>query len=379
MDPHQRGDDHANRPPDRDRDGRPVLQHPERDHNGRYIPPSRDHAGRIDRDDYRRNIHGIQDHWNRFDHDYHWYDWNGTRVCHRYDGFGYHWWGFYIGDVYFWTRYDNDRYWWYDPYFHRWTYLHDGRWWWQDSFGVVYIVINNHYYRYGQNGGTIIVTPDPAPPVEAPPADPTETAPTAETMFYSEDGTRSVQIMGDRNEAYLYDLTVEDQADPKAGGRWLGAGVKSASFVYDDKIGSDGTTTKSLRQIALTFEEAGKSAVADINGEREVTVSGPERGADLYNLKDDAVEPVALADGATSVNLINEESVDASGETVAALKTIILTADEGAGVEATLMFDRDGAPYGAFSAPSPASETREFKAKVQSPTLRTLSNGVDWR
>lgn len=387
IDPRHHGDDHANRPPD-NRDGRALPQQPWRDHNGRYIPPDRNHIGRIDRDDFYRNIHGVQDRWDRNDHGYHWHDWNGIPVCHRYDDFGYHWWGFYVGSSYFWTRYYNDMYWWYDPYWHRWVYLHDNRWWWQDA-GVTYIIVDNNYYRYGDNGGTVVMTPDPTPPVVVPPAQPNAPAPAPnETMFYSEDGTRSVQILGDRKEAYLYDLTVADQEDRKARGRWLGAGVKSAKFVYDDKTDADGTPTQVLRQIELAFDEAGKSAVADVNGEREVVVSGDARSAYLYNLKDDSIDPAFLADGATGVNLINEEKQGADGSAHPSLKLVVVTAADGAGVESTLMFDRNGAPYDSSveapadqpQPPAPEGQSQRMERNVQaSPALRALRDGFNWQ
>lgn len=385
MDPGRHGDGRANQPPPRDRDGRAMPQQPWRDRNGRYIPPSRDHMGRIDRDDFHRNIRGVQERWDRNDHDYHWYDWGGTRVCHRYDAFNYHWWGFYVGSTYFWTRYDNDRYWWYDPYWHRWVYLHDNRWWWQDGGGVVYIIIDNRYYRYGNNGGTVIVIPDPTPPVELPPAQPADPAPAPDqSLFYSADGTRSVQIMGERKEAFLYDLTIADQEDRLARGRWLGAGVASAKFAYDDKTDADGTPKQAIRQIELTFVDTDKSAVADLNGEREVQVSGEARSAYLYNLKDDSIDPVFLADNETGVSLINEESLDAAGEVKTRLKMVIVSAKNDAGTEDALVFDRNGAPYDAGAEPpadqpAPSDQSQMLQQKAQkSPTLRTLRDGFSW-
>jgi hypothetical protein len=259
IDPSHNGDGRAVHPPQRDDHGHTVSQKPYRDAHGRDIPPGRDHIGRIDRDDFRLNIHREQDHWNTRDHDYHWHDWNGTRVCHHYDEFGYHWWGFYIGEVYFWTRYYNDGYWWYDPYWHRWVWLRDGQWWWQDGDGVVYLYDGGVYYRYGQGDGGVVMTPDPTPPVDVPPGDP---APSNQTAVYSLDGTRSVQITGDAKDAFLYDLTVADPNSPAAQGKWLASGIASASFVN----GADGsigkivlTTTDENGAATLTFDRDGNS------------------------------------------------------------------------------------------------------------------------
>ncbi|MFI5345606.1 MAG: hypothetical protein ACHQ51_04450 [Elusimicrobiota bacterium] len=391
IDPRHHGDDRAVHPP-HDRDGHQVPQQPWKDHNGRVIPPDHDRIGRIDRGDMRDRIHGEQDHWNRNDHDYHWHDWNGMPVCHHYDDFGYHWWGFYVGNSYFWTRYDNDMYWWYDPYWHRWVFLRDNRWWWQDN-GITYVMIDNNYYRYGNNDGTVVVTPDPTAPVDVPPAEPNAPAPeTNQTMFYSLDGTRSVQILGDRKEAYLYDLTIADQNDREARGRWLGTGVASAKFVTDDKIGDDGSPVQVLRQIELTFDDASKSAVADVNGEREVVVSGDARSADLLNLKDDTIAPVRLTDGETGVTLFNEDKQGTDGVTRPSLLLVIVTAtNEATGVDDTLTFDRNGAPYtaniagAARGASQPlarraAAKSRQLQEKVQaSETLRALSSGFSWQ
>lgn len=243
IDPVHNGDGHAVHPPTQ-RDGHPVTEKPYRDAHGRDIPPGRDHMDRIGRDDFRQNIHREQDHWNDRDHDYHWHDWNGYRVCHHYDEFGYHWWGFYVGETYFWTRYWNDGYWWYDPYYHRWVYLRDGQWWWQGPDGA-YVYTGGWYYRYGPGTGGVIMTPDPTPPVEVPPGD--NTPPVNQTSAYSLDGTRSVQILGDAKDAYLYDLTVTDPSDPKAAGRWLASGVEDAKFLNDGNGG--------VNQIVLTVKD----------------------------------------------------------------------------------------------------------------------------
>ncbi|MDE2143907.1 MAG: hypothetical protein KGL74_09760 [Elusimicrobia bacterium] len=88
----------------------------------------------------------------------------------------------------------------------------------------------------------------------------------------------------------------------------------------------DGTPIQVLRQVGLTFDDASKSAVADLNGEREIVVSGDARSAVLYNLKDDAVDPVSLADNETGVILFNEGRTGADGTTRPTLSLVILTA-----------------------------------------------------
>ena len=118
--------------PTRGWDNRPLNNRIYEDRYHRALPPGRDHYAMLNHSLVIGNIRGIHAGWDVRDHGYYWHEWNGYRLCHHYDDLGFHWWGFYVGDVYFWTRYWNDQYWWYDPYWHRWTYLRGDNWWWQD-------------------------------------------------------------------------------------------------------------------------------------------------------------------------------------------------------------------------------------------------------
>jgi hypothetical protein len=384
LDPRRHGDGHAYTPPNRRWDGSPVTQRPWSNPYGRQIPPGRDHITIINNVTIINNMNGVHRRWDVNDHGYRWYEWNGYRTCHHYDSFGYHWWGFYVGDSYFWTRYYADRYWWYDPYWHRWVYLHDGRWWWQDPLypTVVYVIIDNNYYRYQDNAGTIVVRPDPTQPVEAPPAEPSAPAPAPEQeTMYSLDGTRSVQILGAAKEAYLYDLTAADPNGAASGGRWLASGVKAAKFVYDDKHEADGTTTQVVRQIELDYDDPRTAAVADVNGERKIVISGTERSADLYDLEDENAAPRYLASGVSEIKLVNGESADEAGNIARSLRMMIVTAKDDAGVDSLLLFDRDGAPYGAAAPPQPeaASAPSPTERMHGSAAFNTLdSGGIVW-
>jgi len=375
LDPRRHGDGRAHTNPNRRWDGNPVTHRPHTNPYGRHIPPSRDHITIINNTTIINNIGHVHRGWNNHnDHNYRWYDWNGYRACHRYDTYGYHWWGFYIGNDYFWTRYSNGRHWWYDPYYQRWVYLHDGRWWWQNPAQptVVYVIIDNSYYRYSDNAGTIITKPDTTPPVVAPPAEPTP-APVddAETMT-SLDGTRSIQILGTGKDAYLYDLT---NTDPnQGGGEWLASGVKSAKFAYDDKHEADGTTTQVIRQIELDFDDATMAAVADPEGERKIVITGAERSASLYNLKDDTVPAAWLAEGVSEIKMVNGETTDAAGQTTRALKLLIVTAND-----SLLLFNRDGAPYDAAAAPAPEPAASPVERLQKSGAFNMLHTGkIGW-
>jgi len=62
---------------------------------------------------------------------YYWHSAPGVEYVHYYTG-GAHWYGFYVGPDFYWTRYHDSRWWWYDPVYRRWVYYGDGSWWWQD-------------------------------------------------------------------------------------------------------------------------------------------------------------------------------------------------------------------------------------------------------
>ena len=383
IDPRRHGDNHAYTPPNRRWDGNPVTQRPWQNAHGRYIPPGRDHITIINNTTIINNMNGVHRGWNNNDHGYGWYDWNGERICHHYDTYGYHWWGFYVGDSYFWTRYHDGRHWWYDPYYNRWVYLNDGRWWWQDPMAptVVYVIIDNNYYRYQDNAGTIIVRPDPTQPVVLPPAEPSAPAPAPDQdTMYSLDGTRSVQILGAAKEAYLYDLTAADSNGAAAGGRWLASGVRSAKFVYDDKHEADGSTTQVIRQIELTYVDPRIAAVADVNGERKIVITGAERSADLYNLNDANAAPTYLASGVSEIKLVNSETTDASGETVRSLRLMIVTAKDASGADSLSLFNRDGAPYDtAAPATLPARADSAVERMSRSSAFNMLQSGqLSW-
>jgi hypothetical protein len=232
MDPHQGG---SYQRPTVGHDNRPIGQRPWEGPNHRMIPPNQDHMGIINHPGVLDNIRRTHERWNTNDHGYYWHQWNGHWMHHHYDERGYHWWGFYIGDFYFSTRYWNNYYWWYDPYWHRWVYLRGNNWWWQDPVRptIIYIYRDGSYYQYGNSVGGVVLNPDPTPPVEAPPADPTPApAPAPETKaFYSADGTRTVQVFGADKDAFLYDTAETPAFEPK----WLDSGVTEVRFKLDDQ------------------------------------------------------------------------------------------------------------------------------------------------
>lgn len=206
------------RHPDRHADGSPVREQPHRaaprdsavvDETVRS-PAIIEHADRIQREEHRYQ----RDH-------YYWYQHGGARYCHYYDAWGHHWFGFYVGSHYYWTRWHYGRFWWLDPIRFRWIYWSNGYWWWQDpGSDALYIYIDGTFFHYIPGGGGVIIRPEPAPgPAPAP----------EESAYYSEDGTRVVEVFGKEKDAFLYDTAEPASFEPK----YLGSDVKEVIFSHD--------------------------------------------------------------------------------------------------------------------------------------------------
>jgi len=185
---------------------------------------------------------------------YYWHDVGGTRYCHYFDGRA-HWYGFYRGPRFYWTRYWTGFWWWYDPIYFRWVYWWNGYWWWPGPGGVVYAYVDNNYYPY-QEGSVIVKSPEVGqPPAQAPSA-------AAGQSWKSPDGSRMVQVAGAQGEAYLYDTSGREPSFIA----YLASGVKQARF-------SGGTRGKPLR-ILLDFND-GAFALYDREG-RALDVKSPD-------------------------------------------------------------------------------------------------------
>lgn len=390
LDPNRNGTFKEVHPPERNRQGQPITQQPLQNANGRVIAPTTNNVTIINNNTYITNINNVQNNWNgRRDYGYQWHHWDGREVCHHYDPYGYHWWGFYVGPVYFWTRYWDDNYWWYDPYWHRWVYLHDSRWWWRDPYNteVVYVYTDNGYYRYDDapGGGGVVMNPDPTPPVVMPP-DPEPTPVAQQPIVYtSADGTRIVTISADgKKTAYL-----SDTADPPAFQPvWLGDGVTEVRFKLDEQ--------GALSQI-LTITDDGGFSVFDRNGyainnqppateptsltspdgSRTVTISGDGTGtATLSDTADPpAFAPFVLTTGATDAKF----KLDDQGNLT---EIAVILADGG-----FLVFDRNGLslttptpvdPLPSPETPAPAPDRPLGQPLMKSAAFSSLRGALGW-
>ncbi len=158
-----------------------------------------------------------------------WHNDGGQRWVHTYRG-GVHWYGFYHGRSFYWTRYYRDRWWWYDDGFAHWVFWANGRWWWNGPGNVLYVYVNESYYPYDESPVAVVAPASVRAPVEETENNGGE--------WTSRDGKRMVQIHGPQAEAFLYDRS-GDQAQYLA---YLGKNVERVRF----SGGTDGRPVRIL-------------------------------------------------------------------------------------------------------------------------------------
>jgi len=144
---------------------------------------------------------------------YYWHRDDGFEYGHYVDDYGFNWYGWYVGDQYFWTRDYEGRWWWYDEDVGRWCFWNDDFWWWQDP--------NHIGDLYCYNDGTYIPANSAEDPVEVASTD----APSLES-FASPDSSRIVKISGDTKDAFLYDGSSPPTFQPI----YLASGVQSVEY-----------------------------------------------------------------------------------------------------------------------------------------------------
>jgi hypothetical protein len=186
-------------------------------------PTVRAHMSVIVSPAFRTQINLINAHETRVGF-YYWHTGNGFNYCHYYDPWGYHWYGWYLGDAYFWTRWFSNNWWWYDPAYYRWCYWHDGGWWWQDPDTTTIYVYNNGSYLPADNGANVNVNVNGNNGPEAPSAAAPVQAIDSKNIFYSKDSTRKVKLVG--SDAFLYDVSGQNSFKPV----FLGSNVTSVKF-----------------------------------------------------------------------------------------------------------------------------------------------------
>jgi len=201
---------------------------------------------------------------------YYWHTYNGWNYCHYYDPYGYHWYGWYVGNSCFWSRYWSGHYWWWDPAYYHWCYWNDGWWWWQDPANVnaVYVYDNGNYVNAASVGETASAdAPSNAPSGEGmdssnsngqPGPDPADS--TAKTLppvsvdkvLNSKDGTRQVKIIG--GDAFLYDTVASDNDSKPV---FLSDNVQSVKFLPTKNGNPPGVAVTLTDRTVQTYDSEG--------------------------------------------------------------------------------------------------------------------------
>ena len=195
---------------------------------------------------------------------YYWHNDRGVRYSHYYDGHN-HWYGFYHGSAFYWTRYYSDRWWWYDPLHLRWVFWWSGFWWWPGPGGAPYVYVDNNYYPYEDSGVTVEHVQEQPAPAEMP-------EPDAGQTVASPDGKRMVQIFGAEGQAFLYDKT----ATPPTFMKYLGQGVSQVRFSAATPGAAAQILVEYKDNTFALFDPDGNSQSSAVKAEESTTPAPPE-------------------------------------------------------------------------------------------------------
>ena len=230
--------------PKRFDDGKTITQ-------PRETRPPAQHATIARNAEFAKNIQGEQRAETLPNH-YYWHNAGGLRYAHFLDAHGIHWYGFYHGPRFYWSRYYANNWWWYDSASTRWVFWWDGYWWWWGPGGIAFVYIDNNYYPYNTTTGAVVVQ---KPEAAEPPRNPPSLGEGQKWM--SLDKRRMVQIHGDGAEAFLYD----NSGTPPVYMAYLGRDVVKVRF-------SEGIPG----QILVDFKD-GTFALYDLDGKPQKTVT----------------------------------------------------------------------------------------------------------
>ena len=144
---------------------------------------------------------------------YYWHHEDGQDYAHYRDAAGYNWYGWYAGEQCFWARNYEGRWWWYDSAYDRWSFYDADFWWWQDPYhvGDLYCYDNGEYVPVNSQEDQIVVTQDSGVDMKA---------------SSSPDGTRTVKVVAESGDAFLYDDSQAPAFDPI----YLASGVTRVEF-----------------------------------------------------------------------------------------------------------------------------------------------------
>ncbi|HTA17318.1 MAG TPA: hypothetical protein VK786_06205, partial [bacterium] len=161
---------------------------------------------------WRANVESYNGFENRAGQ-YYWHRDHGFNYCHYLDASGYHWYGWYMDDGFFWTRDFDGRWWWYDQAESRWDFYNDNYWWWQDPnhVGDLYCYNDGDYIPVNSAEDQIVVSQPDTSDYQ---------------VFTSPDGSRTVKLVAGGADAFLYDNSSQPAFDPV----YLASGVQSVEF-----------------------------------------------------------------------------------------------------------------------------------------------------
>jgi hypothetical protein len=230
------------RAPERGQDGRPLGARPVLDvtRSAEFVHQTVADPG------FAKTAQGLTE--SERDDGHHWHDGAGGRYSHWHDArSGRDWFGFYHGSTYFWTAYWHGHFWWHEPLSGRYLVFWNDQWWWHSPDGVYFVYVDGQYYQWlpNQNGASLIPADTSAKPEGGGEGLIVSSRP---EFNYSADGTRMVQIEGEKLSAYLYDTQNRDGSKPM---KFLADGVTAAAF-------SD-TAGGAPLQIILTIQDPGGS------------------------------------------------------------------------------------------------------------------------
>jgi hypothetical protein len=192
---------------------------------------------------------------------YHWHEFNGGRFSHWHDPVrGRDWFGIYQGQTHFWTTLWHDHFWWREPQSGRYLVFWRDHWWWHAPDGTPYVYIDQQYYQWLPNQNGVALVPTEIAPASSGSGEGLIVSSRPE-FNYSADGTRMVQVEGEKLSAYLY-VTGAAERDGSKPLKFLGDGVTAVAFTDTSK----GEPLK----IVLSFQNDDgsiRTAVVDANGE----------------------------------------------------------------------------------------------------------------
>jgi hypothetical protein len=146
---------------------------------------------------------------------FYWHKEKGFTYCHYIDPQGFHWYGWYMKDNCFWTCYFGGHWWFFDTDHSRWCFYENG-WWWQDPYhvGDLYYFNNGEYIPCDSAKDAVVMT------VQT----------NNQKVVTSPDGSRTVKIIGDGRDAFLYD----NSATPSFSPLYLASKVTAVKFSNTD-------------------------------------------------------------------------------------------------------------------------------------------------